>query len=137
MDGLAGAGSKSPIAIVGNGAAAVEAILSLRECRYDGEIHLFSDSPHAAYNPMLTSYYAGGAISLDQCFLFGSGLGSGSLHSNTNLPIILAGGGFEHGQHIDGQEKQPLCNLFLSVLQEMGAEQDYFNRSNGTLTGLA
>ena len=68
--------------------------------------------------------------------LFGSGLGSGSLHSNTNLPIILAGGGFEHGQHIDGQQKQPLCNLFLSVLQQMGAEQDYFNRSNGTLTGL-
>ena len=69
--------------------------------------------------------------------LFGSGLGSGSRHSNTNLPIILAGGGFKHGQHIDGQRKQPLCNLFLSVLQEMGAEQDYFNRSNGTFTGLA
>lgn len=68
--------------------------------------------------------------------LFGSGLGSGSRHSNTNLPIILAGGGFKHGQHIDGQQKQPLCNLFLSVLQEMGAEQDYFNRSNGTFTGL-
>lgn len=68
--------------------------------------------------------------------LFGSGLGSGSLHSNTNLPIILAGGGFKHGQHIDGQQKQPLCNLFLSVLQQMGAEQDYFNRSNGTFTGL-
>ena len=68
--------------------------------------------------------------------LFGSGLGSGSLHSNTNLPIILAGGGFKHGQHIDGGQKQPLCNLFLSVLQKMGAEQDYFNRSNGTLTGL-
>lgn len=68
--------------------------------------------------------------------LFGSGLGSGSRHSNTNLPIILAGGRFKHGQHIDGQQRQPLCNLFLTVLQEMGAEQDYFNRSSGTLTGL-
>jgi hypothetical protein len=68
--------------------------------------------------------------------LFGSGLGSGSLHSNTNLPIILAGGGFRHGQHTVGQQKQPLCNLFLSVLQRMGAEQDYFNRSSGTFTGL-
>lgn len=68
--------------------------------------------------------------------LFGSGMGSGSRHSNTNLPIILAGGGFKHGQHIDGQQKQPLCNVFLSVLQQMGAEQDYFNRSNGTFTGL-
>ena len=69
--------------------------------------------------------------------LFGSGLGSGSLHSNTNLPIILAGGGFRHGQHVDAQQKQPLCNLYLSVLQRMGAEQDYFNRSSGTFSGLA
>ena len=68
---------------------------------------------------------------------FGSGLGSGSRHSNDNLPIILAGGGWKHGQHLDGQRKQPLCNLFLSMLQRMGAEQDYFNRSSGTLTGLA
>lgn len=68
--------------------------------------------------------------------LFGSGLGSGSLHSNTNLPIILAGGRWKHGQHIDGQQKQPLCNVFLSVLQQMGAEQDYFNRSNSTFTAL-
>ena len=69
--------------------------------------------------------------------LFGSGLGSGSRHTNENLPIILAGGGFKHGQHVDGQRKQPLCNLYLSMLQNMGAEQDAFNRSQGTLTGLA
>ena len=68
--------------------------------------------------------------------LFGSGLGSGSRHSNTNLPLILAGGGWKHGQHIDAQREQPLCNLYLSMLQRMGAEQDYFNRSNSTLTGL-
>ncbi|PHS04788.1 MAG: hypothetical protein COA78_16070 [Blastopirellula sp.] len=68
--------------------------------------------------------------------LFGSGLGSGSRHSNTNLPLILAGGGWNHGQHIDARRKQPLCNLYLSMLQRMGAEQDYFNRSNSTLTGL-
>ena len=69
--------------------------------------------------------------------LFGSGLGSGSRHTNANLPIILAGGGFKHGQPVDGQNKQPLCNLYLSMLQHMGAEQDSFNRSQGTLTRLA
>lgn len=68
--------------------------------------------------------------------LFGSGLGSGSRHSNDNLPLILAGGGFQHGQHIDAQRRQPLCNLYLSMLQQMGAKQDYFNRSLSTLTGL-
>ena len=68
--------------------------------------------------------------------LFGSGLGSGSRHTNQNLPLILAGGGWKHGQHIDGARRQPLCNLYLSMLQRMGAEQDYFNRSSSTFTGL-
>lgn len=69
--------------------------------------------------------------------LFGSGLGSGSRHSNTNLPLILAGGGWKHGQHVDAQRAQPLCNLYLSMLQRMGSEQEYFNRSLSTFAGLA
>jgi hypothetical protein len=84
-----------------------------------------------------TTKQADGSSMLDSTqVLFGSGMGSGSRHSNDNLPLILAGGGWKHGQHIDGQRKQPLCNLYLSMLQRMGAEQDYFNRSNSTLTGL-
>jgi hypothetical protein len=80
----------------------------------------------------------GGLSLLDNTqVLFGSGLGSGSRHSNTNLPLILAGGGWKHAQHIDAQRGQPLCNLYLSMLQRMGAEQDYFNRSLSTLTGLS
>lgn len=84
-----------------------------------------------------TTKQADGSSMLDSTqVLFGSGLGSGSRHSNSNLPLILAGGGFGHGQHIDVQRKQALCNLYLSMLQKMGAEQDYFNRSQGTLNGL-
>ncbi|MFT5854146.1 MAG: hypothetical protein ACI8XO_001389, partial [Verrucomicrobiales bacterium] len=84
-----------------------------------------------------TTKQADGSSMLDSTqILFGSGLGSGSRHSNVNLPLILAGGGFKHGQHIDAQRKQPLCNLYLSMLQRMGAEQEYFNRSLGTFNGL-
>jgi hypothetical protein len=68
--------------------------------------------------------------------LFGSGIGSGSRHTNDNLPIILAGGGFRHGQHLDIGHKQPLCNLYLSMLQQLGCDVDRFNTSTGTLTGL-
>lgn len=68
---------------------------------------------------------------------FGSGLGSGSRHTNSNLPLILAGGGFQHGQHINAERKQPLCNLYLSMLQRMGAEEESFNRSLSTFSGLA
>lgn len=68
--------------------------------------------------------------------LFGSGMGSGSRHTNDNLPLILSGGGFKHGRHLDMKHKQPLCNLYLAMLQQLGCEVDRFNTSTGTLTGL-
>jgi hypothetical protein len=73
--------------------------------------------------------------------LFGSGMGNANSHTNSNLPIILAGGGFAHGQHkaypTKGLHRQPLCNLFLSMLQRFGAEVDTFGTSSSTLTDLA
>ena len=65
--------------------------------------------------------------------LFGSGLGNGSSHSNRDLPILLAGGGFKHGQHILMKEGTPLCNVFVSMLQQLGLEQDAFAGSNGNV----
>jgi hypothetical protein len=69
--------------------------------------------------------------------LFGSGMGNGNRHTNTNLPLLLAGGRFHHGQHIDAGNREPLCNLYLSMLHELGIERERFNRSTGTLSGLA
>jgi hypothetical protein len=73
--------------------------------------------------------------------LFGSGMGNANSHTNSNLPIILAGGGFKHGEHraypTKGLDRQPLCNLFLSMLQRFGAEVESFGTSSSTLTGLA
>ena len=68
----------------------------------------------------------------------GSNLGDGSSHSVKNLPVLLAGGGFRHGQHLafDPQNPPPLCNLYVSMLQRLGIETDKFGSSTGTLTGL-
>lgn len=68
----------------------------------------------------------------------GSNLGDASSHSVRNLPVLLAGGGFRHGQHLafDPQSPPPLCNLFVSLLQRLGMETDRFANSTGTLTGL-
>jgi len=63
--------SNSPTVIVGNGAAAIEAIKALRENGYRNEIHVISDSTYPAYNPMLTTYLVAGRIPLDNCFPFG------------------------------------------------------------------
>ena len=72
--------------------------------------------------------------------LMGSGMGNGSSHSNKNLPVLLAGGGFKHGEHksypTENHKRVPLCNLYGSMLQRFGMEVDKFNKGSGTLTGL-
>ena len=70
--------------------------------------------------------------------LFGSNMGDANKHDNTNLPILLAGGVFKHGQHhaFKGDHDKPLCNLFVSMLQHMGSETDSFGSSTGVISGL-
>ena len=71
--------------------------------------------------------------------LFGSNLGDASGHGTTNLPILLAGGGYKHGQHIAGDPKNntPLGKLFVNILQRFGVEANSFGSGSGTITGLA
>lgn len=74
---------------------------------------------------------------LDQTMiLFGSNMGDANTHDNTNLPILLAGGGLKHGQHLafPRDHNRPLCNLFVTMLQNMGIEVDEFGSSTGTLS---
>lgn len=76
---------------------------------------------------------------LDQTMLlFGSNMGNANTHTNTNLPILLAGGGFQHGQHLvfDRERNSPLSNLYVSMLQNMGIGTETFGSSTGRLTGL-
>jgi hypothetical protein len=70
--------------------------------------------------------------------LFGSNLGNASSHSNINMPIVVAGGGFKHGQHLkfDPKKNPPLCNLFVQFLQRLGAEVDRFGSSSGSIPGF-
>lgn len=70
--------------------------------------------------------------------LYGSNLGNANTHVTTNLPTLLAGGGFRHGQHLafDHERNYPLPNLFVSMLQRMGIESDRFASSTGTMRGL-
>lgn len=70
--------------------------------------------------------------------LFGSNMGDANTHDNTNLPILLAGGGFKHGQHLAlrRDHDKPLCNLFITMLQHLGLEEDTFGSSDGTLNEL-
>ena len=79
------------------------------------------------------------ATLLDRTMVFfSSNLGNASNHSCQNLPVILAGGGFRHGQHLafDQAGPPPLSNLYVSMLQRLGLEADQFGTSTGPLPGL-
>lgn len=93
--------------------------------------------------------------------LMTSNLMDGNSHMTCNLPVLLAGGGFRHGQHlafnkpyiermsIAGVDKgdkipippvgpipTPLCNLYVSMLQRAGVETASFGSGKSTLAGL-
>jgi hypothetical protein len=81
----------------------------------------------------------GGDTLLDRTMvLYGSNLGDANAHVCTNMPVIFAGGGFRHGQHLafDRERNYPLPNLFVSMLQRMGIEESRFASSTGTMRGL-
>lgn len=109
----------------------------------------------------------GGSTLLDSTMvMMTSNLRDGNTHWTYNLPVILAGGGFKHGQHLAfnrpyldevnqeltaapgtkvstekkiplmGQDQQPLCNLYTSMLRQGGVEIDRFSTATGTLDGL-
>jgi len=70
--------------------------------------------------------------------VYGSNLGNANTHVTTNLPVIFAGGGFKHGQHLgfNNEHNYPLPNLFVSMLQRLGLETDRFASASGTMRGL-
>ncbi|MCM2369721.1 DUF1552 domain-containing protein [Aporhodopirellula aestuarii] len=78
---------------------------------------------------------ANGSMLDHTVILFGSGMGYGGTHSNRNLPILVAGGGFKHLGHVDTRNaagnNMPLCNLYVTLMQRFGIERDRFNLSTG------
>lgn len=66
---------------------------------------------------------------------FSSCLGDASRHSNRNMPTLLAGGGFKHGNHWDcmkNNSQTPLNNLYTTMLQRFGVETEKFASATGT-----
>lgn len=59
------------IAIIGFGGAGYNAAREIRRRDPAAEIDVYSDTDTGPYNPMLTTYYAKGAIPYDALFPFG------------------------------------------------------------------
>jgi hypothetical protein len=76
---------------------------------------------------------------LDRAMVFyASNLGNSSSHDNTNLPILLAGGGFKHQGHVgyDRKNNTLLANLFVRMMQQMGIEAKSFGASTGVVSEI-
>lgn len=70
--------------------------------------------------------------------LLTSNLGNASAHDNKNMPVLLAGGGFKHGQHLafDQKNNYPLPNLYLGALHRLGLQDEQFATSTGEMSDL-
>lgn len=71
---------------------------------------------------------------------FSSEIEDGNAHRHTNLPVIIGGslgGAFKTGQHIVLPDETPMANLFVSMLQAIGAPVETFgDNSTGPLAGI-
>lgn len=81
-----------------------------------------------------------GSTLLDESMvLMTSNLGNASSHDNKNMPVLFAGGGFDHGKHLafDQRNNYPLPNLYLSAIHQAGLAFDSFATSKGEMDGLS
>ncbi len=89
----------------------------------------------AGFLAKLKSTREGGGTLLDRTsVVYGSNLGNASSHDTTNLPVLLAGGGFRHGRYLayDTKDNAPLCNLFVAMLRQQGLDVSGFASSKAT-----
>ncbi len=106
------------------------------------ELRRIEEAQFGTFRDLLTGlrdFEEGGSTLLDQTsVVYGTNMGNANAHSNDNLPVLLAGGGFKHGQHLafDQKNNEPLANLFVSLLQRMGIEEEQFASGTRTLPGL-
>ncbi len=77
---------------------------------------------------------------LDQSLVvYGSSISDGNRHNHDDLPIAMfgrGGGTVLPGRHIRYTPETPMCNLFLSLLDRAGANEERFGDSTGRLRYL-
>jgi len=100
------------------------------------ELKLIEEAEFEAFNYFLANLKSrkeeGGSLLDNTMVLMGSNLGNASSHSWRNIPVILAGGGFRHGQHLahEQDDNTHFANLFVQMARQMGLDIDQFGSSD-------
>lgn len=68
--------------------------------------------------------------------VMGSGISDGDQHNYADLQVFIAGGGWKRG-HFHFEGKRPLADLWLTMANSTGLEQNRFADSTGILTELS
>jgi hypothetical protein len=104
------------------------------------KINRFHTTQFAYFLEKLKSINEGDGTLLDNSMIvYGSGLGDGNRHNHDNLPVLVAGKGggtIQTGRHVRMTKETPMTNLFLSVLDRVGAPVDRIGDSTGLLPQL-
>lgn len=72
--------------------------------------------------------------------VYGSGISDGNRHSHHDLPVLMLGKGngtIATGRHMKVEGEVPMANLFLSMLDRVGAPTERLGDSTGKLAGLS
>ncbi|MEI8021870.1 MAG: DUF1552 domain-containing protein, partial [Schlesneria sp.] len=78
----------------------------------------------------------GNSLLHNSMIVYGGAIADGNRHTHDNLPVILAGhaGGAFTTSRFFKAPKQPMSNLFVTMLNQFGVQTDKFGDSNGRLT---
>jgi hypothetical protein len=80
-----------------------------------------------------------GSLLDNAMIVYGSGISDGNRHDHDNLPVLLAGkggGSLTPGRHVKFKHDPPMMNLYLSMLERMGAPAERLGDSTGKLSNI-
>jgi hypothetical protein len=111
--------------------------ISREGCR---QIHAWYTLLFAEMARKMANIDEGGSTLLDNSMILYTSYMSDGGHGRQDYPNLLlgnAGGSLKTGQHVACEPKTPVANLYLEMLDRMGAEASSFGNSTGRIPGLA
>ncbi|MBI4327139.1 MAG: DUF1552 domain-containing protein [Chloroflexi bacterium] len=104
------------------------------------QINRFHVEQFACFLEKLKSIREGEGTLLDNCMIvYGGAIGDGNRHNHNDLPVLLAGrggGAFQTGRHLQFSTNTPMTNLYLAMMEQMGAPIPRIGDSTGPLRDL-
>lgn len=105
------------------------------------KINCFHLEQFAYFIRKLKTIQEGDGTLLDHCLIvYGSSLSDGNRHSHEDLPVIILGrgnGSLKPGRHVVYDEKPPMTNLFLTLLDKLGVPAEKLGDSTGKVAHLS